>query len=707
MNTRTIILLTLVFLSVNSNAQVLTIEDAVTGQFTKYAPATIDGLGWFPASDQYHFVKDDAVIMGNIKGKETAILRLSDLNAWGKFELKSLPDITWTSLESFYFMHENKVYHGEMKSQKISVGCNFTSEAANTDYHVGSKRMAYTRDNNLYVAPGIEKHIQVTNNTKGMVGGQIVSRNEYGINKGTFWSPDGSLLAFYQKDETGVTNYPLVNFKETPAVVKEIKYPMAGSQSELITVGVYNLSTNKTIYLSLNNGVLNDQYYATNLVWGPDNKTLYIAMLNRATNEMKMTTFDAQTGKEIKVLFTEKDNRWVEPMTGVTFLPKQPDRFLWFSERDGFNNLYQYATDGRLISQSKANFELTELLGFDAAGTFAFVMGPGANPTEMHCFKINLADMSHTMVTPATGSHHVAISGSGKYVLDTYSSTVIPNNIELTDNTGRMIRRMLEAPNPLADMKIGSTEIFSIKGKNNHDLYCRLIKPSNFSADQKYPVVVYVYNGPHIQLVQNTWLGAASLWMHCLAEAGYLVFTLDGRGSEHRGTDFEQAIYRQLGTLEIEDQLTGVDWLKKQKFVDQNRMAVHGWSYGGFMTTSLMLREPGTFKVGIAGGAVIDWNLYEVMYTERYMDTPQENPEGYEKADLTRYVKNLDGKLLMIHGTDDDVVVIQHAMKFLKACVDNKVQVDFFAYPGHPHNVRGKDRVHLITKIVDYIKENL
>jgi dipeptidyl-peptidase 4 len=208
-------------------------------------------------------------------------------------------------------------------------------------------------------------------------------------------------------------------------------------------------------------------------------------------------------------------------------------------------------------------------------------------------------------------------------------------------------------------------------------------------------------------LVTNSFLGGASLWMNYLAEEGYLVFTIDGRGSSNRGRDFEKAIHRQLGTKEIEDQMSGVEWLKKQSFVDASRMGIHGWSFGGFMTTSMMLKQPGTFKVGVAGGPVIDWKLYEVMYTERYMDTPDENPEGYKTADLTNYVTKLQGKILMIHGTDDDVVVMQHNMKFLKSAIENKVQVDFFAYPGHAHNVRGKDRVHLMTKVIDYLITNL
>jgi dipeptidyl-peptidase 4 len=246
-----------------------------------------------------------------------------------------------------------------------------------------------------------------------------------------------------------------------------------------------------------------------------------------------------------------------------------------------------------------------------------------------------------------------------------------------------------------------------LNANNGVPLYCRLIKPSNFDAKKKYPVVIYVYNGPHVQLVTNTYLGGASLWMNYLAEKGYLVFTIDGQGSAHRGKSFEQIIHRQLGEQEMADQLVGVEWLKMQPYVDAGRMAIHGWSYGGFMTTSLMTKKPGTFKVGVAGGPVIDWRLYEVMYTERYMDTPQENAEGFDKTNCLKYVDQLQGKLLMIHGADDDVVVLQHNARFIEACVKKNKEVDFFLYPGHAHNVRGKDRVHLMNKIIEYITDNL
>jgi dipeptidyl-peptidase-4 len=254
---------------------------------------------------------------------------------------------------------------------------------------------------------------------------------------------------------------------------------------------------------------------------------------------------------------------------------------------------------------------------------------------------------------------------------------------------------------------MGSAEIKTIKAADGTtDLYTRLIKPSNFDPTKKYPVMVYVYGGPHAQMITNSYLDGANLWMYWMAEQGYLVFTVDNRGSDNRGFAFESVIHGRLGVNEMDDQLKGVEYLKSLPYVDGTRLAVHGWSFGGFMTTSLMLRKPDTFKVGVAGGPVTDWKYYEVMYGERYMDTPAENPKGFEEASTLNYVKDLKGKLLLIHGTSDDVVVMQNNLALIKKFVEAQKQVDFFAYPMHKHNVIGKDRVHLMTKVLNYIIEN-
>lgn len=684
----------------------LTIEESVLGQFRQFAPENRSGLEFLPGSEKYVFVKDNNLMIGDVKGKETIWLTLEQFKAFtGGPAVEAMPRFTWTSENNAYFQHaDTYFYHVDFKAKKITKGAMAIGDGEVSDYHAASTNYAYNLKNDLLISVKGNTH-QITKNKEGVVSGQSISRNEYGIEKGTFWSTNGDYLAFYEKDESNVTFYPLTNYKTEPATIRNIRYPMAGDASEIVRVGVYDVANKKTVYLNIADSE-SDQYYATNLAWSPDN-TLYIVWMNRQTTELRLIAYDIKTGKKRAELFTEKDDKWVEPVKPITFIPNQPNQFLWYSYRDGFHQWYKYDTSGKLLGKMNVTFEMTDFLGFDTKNEYFFAMGTGENPTEMHAYRVKLADMTAQKITSIPGVHHVSISGSGKFMLDTYSSITIPNKIDLTLIGGKNVANLLTAKDPLESKTIGTTEIFDIKAEDGTALWCRLIKPSHFDPKKKYPVVVYVYNGPHVQLVNNSYLGGASLWMHYLAEEGYLVFTVDGRGSMNRGKAFEQAIHRQLGSAEIADQLSGVNWLKKQPFVDPNRLGVHGWSFGGFMTTGLMLRTPNIFKVGVAGGPVIDWTLYEVMYTERYMDMPQENEEGYKTADLTQYVKNLNGKLLMIHGADDDVVVMQHNIKFLKTCIDNGKQVDFFVYPGHPHNVRGKDRVHLMTKVIDYFKANL
>ena len=704
-----------------SQKQDITLEEAVNGQFRQFYPDQLNQLTWLPTSDNFVYVKDSSLYLGSPKGKEKAWITTADINKWGAEilgqKLKSFPTVHWISDQFFWFAQGTMYFEVNTKDKKILKIATLPSNQENLDYHEKSRNMAFTRKNNLFVVyEGAER--QLTQNREGEVSGQSISRNEYGISKGTFWSSDGEKLAFYHKDESNVTMYPIIDYNVRPAVVNNIRYPMAGDTSEIVSVGVADLKNGTTVFLDL--GPKTDQYYATNLTWSPDGRFIYLILLDRQTTEARLKEFDATTGKETKTILVETDEKWMEPMQPIKFLPGQSDLFFYYTWRDGFHNYYMYGLDGKLRGRTQALFELKEILGFNSAKTIMYVSGTGNNPTEMHAYSVDLQDLSIQRLTATNGTHDVKVSPSGAFVLDTYSSistetknlshesgTRIPLKTDLSSSGGRLIRNLHTASDPLNNKNIGLTSIFSIKGVDGTELWCRLIKPSNFDSNRKYPVIVYLYNGPHAQMVTNNWLGGSALWMNYMAEKGYLVFTIDGRGSVNRGKKFEQALYRQIGVVEVEDQLTGLEWLKKQSFVDPDRIGVHGWSYGGFMTTSLMLKHPGAYKVGVAGGPVIDWTYYEVMYTERYMDTPQENPEGYAQSNLTKLLPALEGKLLMIHGADDDVVVLQHNMQFLKASVAAGKQVDFFVYPGHKHNVRGIDRVHLMEKILDYFEANL
>ncbi len=681
----------------------LTVEQSVLGYYNGLYPENMAGLSWVPNSDDYSAVNSDILYVFSKDGKIKKKLTLADLKTTIKNEdLAYMPSLSWESDDCISFISGDKLYFINPLKNTLKRFVDLPDNYENPDFSFKSENVAYTIGDNLSIWND-GKELRVTKNNGNTVSGQAIARYEFGIGKGTFWSPNGEFLAFYEKDEANVSEYPLIDYSTTPASLAPLKYPMAGQPSEHGRVGIVDATSGKKVYLEQ---IGDKDSYLTNLAWAPDGKSIYVAHINREQTETKLNKY-SRKGVFEKTIYQENDDQYVEPENPPYFIPNSKTDFIWVSEVSGFTNLLLMSDEGIIKELTNFEFDITEFIGFNDKGTLAYVHATGAYPTEQHGYSIEIKTGEIKQLTNAAGYHQISVSSSGKYYIDSYSSLEVPRKVTLYKSGKSTGKLLLEANNPLENYAVGSTEIFSKKAADGTNLWCRIIKPSNFDDTKKYPVLFYVYNGPHVQLVTNSWLGGASLWMHSLAEEGYIIFTVDGRGSSHRGIEFEQAIHENMGTLEVQDQADMAIWLKSLPYTDNDRFAVHGWSYGGFMTTSLMLKKPGTFKVGVAGGPVIDWRLYEVMYTERYMDTPETNKEGFEKADLKNYVTNLSGDLMLIHGTNDDVVVMQHSTEFLKRCVEEGVQVDFFPYPGHTHNVTGKDRVHLMTKILNYIKDKL
>ncbi len=689
-----------------SQQKELTINDAVLGYFKGLYPTSLHNLQWVTNTNTYIFQKNEELVFTDAKTNQ--VTRKITLNELQKIypSLKRIPRITKISTTEFTFKLKNSVEVFNYKTTTKSTTISFDKAAKNIEYNAKAKSVAYTLNNNLFIGTALNPKITVTNSEdSNIVSGQAIHRSEFGIRKGTFWSPNGNYLAFYQKDESNVTNYPLVDITTFPATLTNIKYPMAGQGSEIAKIGIYNLTTKQTIYLDIDTS---DERYLTNLSWTPNEKYVLIAEINREQNHVWYNRYNIQTGKKINTLFEEKNSKWTEPEFDAVFLPNSNTNFLWFSERDGFMNLYHYTTEGKLIKQlTKFNWVVTGILGFDYKGKNVFITGTGTDAREIHTFKIHIKTGKYTQLTEANKTHRSKLNTNSTYLLNSYSSLTIPNTTEIINTKKGKTTTIFRAENPLKEYHLGTTEFLTLKGNDGTNLHAKITKPANFDASKKYPVLVYVYGGPHAQMVTNTWLGGSSLWMPAFATLeNYIVFTLDNRGSANRGFAFESVIHRNLGAAEMEDQLTGIDYLKSLNYVDSSRIAVNGWSYGGFITINLMLQNPGIFTTAVAGGPVTDWKYYEVMYGERYMDTPQENPEGYKKARMHNYIKNLDGKLLLIHGSIDPVVVPQHSLTLLQEAVTQKVQIDFFTYPMHKHNVRGIDRVHLVKKMLSYIVEN-
>ena len=541
--------------------------------------------------------------------------------------------------------------------------------------------------------------------------------NNLAFTKGMFWSPKGSALAFYRMDERMVTAYPLVNIDTRCATPVPHKYPMAGMKSHEVTVGVYQVATGQTVWLETG---LPKEKYLTNIAWSPDEKSIYIAELNREQNEMHLVRYSALTGKKEADLFTETDRCYVEPQHPVLFLPNDPDKFIWQSEADGYNHLYLYDTTGKELRKlTGGEWVVTKVLGFSKDGNKVIFEGTAPHPVspnmqgtgmQRYIWETDLrtGDIMNCL-SWKVGVHRWLLSPSGEYAIDYVSSPSTPRDIDLIRvKDAKVISTLLSAPDPfklyrMPRIKVG--HILAADGKTR--LNYRLTLPPDLDETKKYPTIVYVYGGPKVQLVTGDWQNGARGWDLYMAQRGYVMFTVDSRGSANRGHAFESVIHRNLGINEMADQVKGVEFLKSLSYVDADRIGVHGWSYGGFMTTNLMLTYPEIFKVGVAGGPVIDWSNYEIMYGERYMDRPQDNPEGYKNANLKLKAGNLKGHLLMIHGDIDPVVVWQHSLGFLKACVEADTYPDYFVYPRHEHNVTGKDRPHLHEKITRYFDDYL
>ncbi len=693
----------------DSRKKELTLEDAVMKQYRDFYPDALTEFAWIPGTYDYTYIKGYHTLMKasmkDPEGKEW--FTIQEVNEILGSELYWFSGFKWKNEFEFWLNNGQKYYLFNVKDKTGRLLVDIEN-GENPVFHEGTQKVAYTIDNDVYIRSTPEKvsatslMVRITrNDDPNIVAGQAIARSEFGITGGLFWSPDADKLAYYVKDESMVHDYPVLDIMETPGELRTFKYPMAGQDSEKASVGITDLNSGKRVNIFPQNGAEN---YLTNLSWTPDNKYVVIAEVNRDQDHMWLNVFDASTGDFVKTLFEETNDRWVEPEHPAFFPQSRSNNFIWISERDGYNNLYLYDFNGNMTKKlTNHQFVVKDILEYKNGRVYYTTTGE--DPTETHVYSVDM-NGNVQILTRAKGTHSVDISYDAKFFHDHFSSHTVPSADWIINAKGKITKKLMESEDKLAPYEIGTAEISQLESANGTKLYTRLIKPSDFDPNKKYPVLVYVYGGPHAQLITNSWLDGASLWMYWMAEQGYLVYTVDNRGSANRGFAFESEIHRQLGTLEIEDQLLGVEYLKTLPYVDGNRLTVHGWSFGGFMTTSLMLRTPGVFQVGVAGGPVTDWKYYEIMYGERYMDHPDQNEKGYEKASLLNYADKLDGDLLLIHGTIDDVVVMQHNLSLVKKFVDVGKQVDFFPYPMHKHNVRGKDRVHLMEKVLTYIIEH-
>lgn len=726
-----------------------TLEDVIPGgsNYFNLVPENIPGLGWW--GDICIQAGVDEVKTIDVKnGKEKILFTLNEVNETIKngdkpykltHELKPFHSLMavqlpWADKTIALFRQSNYMMWYDFAEKKIIKLAYLNDKAANFDFCKENGLMAYTVGSNLHVAEQGDFDKQVSpslvagkeEGETGILYGQSVHRNEFGIMKGTFWSPKGTYLAFYRMDQSMVTDYPQVNTSTRIATPEPDKYPMAGMTSHKVTVGVYNVKTGKTVYLQASDPT--DRYF-TNISWAPNEQHIYVIELNRDQNHSQLVRYNAVSGAKEAVVYEEKHPKYVEPQHPLTFLPWDDSKFIYWSQRSGFQHLYLMDTQKKTYPEkekgedgettireylqvtplTQGDWLVQEILGFNAAKKEIIIGSTEVSPLQTNIYTLNVKTGKRTLIGKQDGTHQASLSANGTYLIDKFTSFSVPREISILPTNGKKGVNLLTATDPMYEQyNMPEITIGTIKAADGvTDLYYRLIKPVDFDPNKKYPAIIYVYGGPHAQLIHNNRFYDARGWDLYMAQKGYVMLTVDSRGSDNRGLKFENVTFRHLGVEEMKDQVKGAEFLQSLPYVNPEKIGVHGWSFGGFMTTNLMLTYPDLFKVGVAGGPVIDWKYYEVMYGERYMDTPQTNPDGYKGSDLKQKAGNLKGRLQIIIGGTDPVCVPQHSYTFLRACIEAGTHPDYFIYPEDGHNMIGRDRVHLHEHITRYFDDYL
>ena len=616
---------------------------------------------------------------------------------------------TWLDHESFAFYDGKQWRQGSVKTTELAA-----YQPVRPDVQAGPYDIKLEGNSLFGVKDGESFPIGLSDNRDIVYGGAMM-RNEFGFSQGYEWAPSRTKLAFYRKDQSRVTDFPLLDITSRTGDLELLKYPMNGMDSELLQVGVYDFESGITTWLDVTD--FTEERYITNLAWSPDDKYIYAQVLDRSQHHMRLNQYRVSDGTFVRTLLSEDNDAWIEPLDPIRFLKGRTDLFLYRTDnRDGYRNLYLVDTLGTLRRVPTASADIEYL---DNDGTNVYYTSAENSPVQNHLYKITLKlprknpvqkarFLKPVQITSGRGWHSVQLSEDGRWFLDRCSNTSLPARISLQSTDGKVSRELFCMADPLEGYASCRVELGTVPSADGaFENYYRLIYPKDFDPARKYPVILYVYGGPHSQLVQDTWLGQIRMWEMLMAQKGYLVYVQDNRGTANRGAAFEKAINRRCGQEEMKDQMVGINWLRSLPFVDASRIGVHGWSYGGFMTISLLTTYPDVFKVGVAGGPVIDWKWYEIMYGERYMDNPETNPEGFELTSLVNKARNLKGKLLICQGAMDDTVVWEHSLSFVQECIDHLIPVDYFPYPVAKHNVMGRNRIHLMDKVTQYFEDYL
>lgn len=575
------------------------------------------------------------------------------------------------------------------------------------------KKIAYAKENNLYVYDlQTKKSTQITTDGKknAIINGitDWVYEEEFAFVKAFDWSADSKKLAYIRFDESQVPEFSMSMFgKSLYPTVETFKYPKAGEKNSLVSLHIYDVAATATKKVNLGN--YND-FYIARMQWTNDANVLSAQVLNRHQDNLDLLFIDGATATS-KVVLNEKDKAYVDVTDNLTFL--KDNSFIWTSEKDGFNHIYLYDKNGKLKNQvTKGNWEVTSYYGFDEKAGTIFYQSTENGSVNRAVYSIALNGKSKKALSNKVGTNDATFSPNFQYYINTFSSATQPTTYTLNEAKSGKELKVIENNQALAEkvkeFDLPTKEFFVLKTEKGNELNAWIIKPKDFDASKKYPVFMYQYSGPGSQQVANKWNSANDYWFMMLSQQGYIIACVDGRGTGFKGADFKKVTQLQLGKYEVEDQIDAAKVIGNYSFVDKSRIGIFGWSFGGFMSSNCLFKGNDTFKMAIAVAPVTNWRFYDSIYTERYMQTPQENASGYDDNSPINYVKGLNGKFLLIHGSGDDNVHVQNSMQMMEALIQANKQFDSQIYPDKNHGIYGgMTRIQLYNKMTNFIKDNL
>ncbi|PIO48599.1 MAG: S9 family peptidase [[Chlorobium] sp. 445] len=696
----------------------------------KLLPRFVQGFNWFSGTTYAAIEADEAtktvsiVLVNALSGEKEVLARSEDLKFLGRpidfahFEISSDKEhiLLTGALPARRLKTGGEVYLYSRKTNLVTKLSRIKGDYEIVKLSPDGKKVGYVRNKNLFVydiATGRETQLTRDGNANILNGVfDWVYEEEFSIIDGWQWSPDSKHIAFWRLDQSQVPEFKITQYDSLYLSFLEYRYPKAGDKNSLVKIGVVSVDSRRPqpVFIDL---AENTDIYIPRLDWLPDSKRLAYQRLNRQQNVLELFFYDLEQ-KSSRLVLTERSDAWVEVENNGYYFLKNSDAFIWSSDRDGYQHFYLYGYDGVLKAQlTRGDFDDDALLYVDEPNQTLYFTSAKDSPLERHLYSVKFDGSQMQKLTSEPGTHSAEFSPDGSLYYHTYSSVSTPPKFYLRKKDGSLVRELennAALEKTLSEYRMGKAQFLTFKNASGVELNAWLLVPADFDSTKKYPVLMHVYGGPGSQTVRNAW-GAINLWYHYLTQQGYLVFSVDNRGTGFRGAAFKKLTYKKLGIAETEDQVSGAKFLASLAFVDKSRIGIYGWSYGGYMASMCMtygnsLAEQ-VFKAGIAGAPVTHWKFYDTIYTERYMDTPQRNPKGYEISAPLTYADRLKGNFLLIHGTLDDNVHFQNSTALAKKLQELGKPFQAMFYPEQYHGIRGPARFHLHQLMTQFILEKL